>query len=144
MSNITSMQLDIVSAEANIFKGIVKSITVTGSLGQLGIHPGHTALLTALKPGQLKAILENDKEEIFYLSGGMLEVQPESVSVLADTALRADDIDEAAAEAAKERAEKALAEHRADMEYSAALSELAQAAAQLEAAKMLRKLKGKR
>ncbi len=84
------------------------------------------------------------KEEVFYLSGGMLEVQPESISVLADTALRADDIDEAAAEAAKDRAEKALAEKRADMEYSAALSELAQAAAQLEAAKMLRKLKGNR
>lgn len=144
MSNITSMQLDIVSAEANIFSGDVKNIEVTGSMGELGIHPGHTALLTSLKPGQLKAILSDGTEEVFYLSGGMLEVQPESISVLADTALRADDIDEAAAQAAKDRAEKALAEQRADMEYSAALAELAQAAAQLEAAKMLRKLKGKR
>ncbi len=132
------MELYIVSAEASIFNGNVEFISVTGSSGELGIHPGHTALLTSLKPGQIKATLEDGSIEVFYLSGGMLEVQPQIVTVLADTAIRAADLDEAAAKAAKERAEKALNEQKAEIEYGAALTELAEAVAQLRAIQTLR------
>lgn len=136
--NSNTMQLDIVSAEAAIFSGTVTFLEVTGSLGELGIYPGHTALLTSLKPGQIKAILPTQQEEIFYLSGGMLEVQPTMVTVLADTVIRAKDLDEAAAEAARAHAQKMLYEHTAGVEYSKALSELAEAAAQLRAIQALR------
>lgn len=132
------MQLDIVSAEASIFQGKVRHLSVTGSLGELGIHPGHTALLTALKPGQILAELEDGSEEIFYMSGGMLEVQPTTVTVLADTAHRAADLDEAAAEAAKARAEKLLSDNKTGIEYSQALVELAESMAQLRAIQKLR------
>lgn len=132
------MELDIVSAEASIFNGNVRSIVVTGKSGELGIYPGHTPLLTALKPGQLFAVLEDGSEDVFYLSGGMLEVQPDAVTVLADTALRAEDLDEAAAEAAKNRAEKELAQQKEGVEYSKAIAELAEAVAQLQAIKKLR------
>ena len=133
------MELDIVSAEASIFIGMVQSLTVTGKDGELGIFPGHTALLTELKPGQVKAIMEDGVEDVFYISGGMLEVQPEAVSILADTAIRATDLDETAAIAAKEQAEKTLQEQKAGIEYSRALGELAEAAAQLRAISMMRK-----
>lgn len=135
----STMQLDIVSAEAAIFTGRVKLLTVTGSVGELGIHPGHTALLTALKPGQITATFEDDREEVFYISGGMLEIQPGVATVLADTAMRATDLDEAAALAAKEVAEKKLAEQKTGIEYSRALTELAEAAAQLRTIEKLRK-----
>jgi F-type H+-transporting ATPase subunit epsilon len=134
-----TMELDIVSAEVSIFTGQVKFLSVTGKSGELGIAPGHTALLTSLKPGQISATLENGQEEVFYISGGMLEVQPHTATVLADTAVRAEDLDEAAAQAAKERAEKALADQKSGIEYSTALSELAEAAAQLRAIAALRK-----
>jgi F-type H+-transporting ATPase subunit epsilon len=137
------MELDIVSAEASIFSGAVERITVTGSMGELGIHPGHTALLTSLKPGQISAVLAGGEEEIFYISGGILEVQPQAVSVLADTVVRAGDIDEAAAEAVKEHAEKVLQKQKAGIEYSRALAELAEAAAQLRAIQLLRKRTGR-
>ena len=132
------IELDIVSAESSIFNGKAKLVTVTGTAGELGIHPGHSPLLTSLKPGQIKVILEDGKEEVFYMSGGMLEVQPTVVSILADTALRADDLDEAAAKSAKAHAEKILQQKTDGMEYSRALSELAEAAAQLRAISMLR------
>ena len=135
----TTMKLDIVSAEASIFSGTVKLLTVTGSMGELGIHPGHTALLTSLKPGQITAIFEDGREEVFYISGGMLEIQPGTATVLADTALRAGDLDEAAALAVKEDAERKLAEQKSGIEYTRALSELAEAAAQLRTIEMLRK-----
>lgn len=135
---MTTIELDIVSAESSIFNGKVKFVSVTGAAGELGIHPGHSPLLTSLKPGQIKALLENGKEEVFYMSGGMLEVQPHMVSILADTAVRADDLDEAAALAAQSHAQKILQEKNAGMEYSKALSELAEAAAQLRAISMLR------
>ncbi len=135
---MSAMQLDIVSAEAAIFAGKVKCLIATGSGGELGIYPGHTALLTSLKPGQIRVILENDSEEVFYMSGGMLEVQPDCVTVLADTAQRAVDLDEAAALAVKEEAERRLSEQKAGIEYSRALSELAEAAAQLRAIEMIR------
>lgn len=140
---IETMELHIVSAEASIFSGRVKRVVVTGSAGELGLYPGHTALLTSLKPGQVRAILENGKEEVFYISGGMLEAQPEIVTVLADTAVRAADLDEAAAQAAKEHAEKVLEKQTAGIEYSRALTELAEAAAQLRAIRSLRHREGR-
>lgn len=133
-----AMNLDIVSAEASIFQGKVKQLSITGELGELGIHPGHTPLLTALKPGQILATLDNGQQEVFYISGGMLEVQPTVVTVLADTAHRADDLDEAAAEAAKARAEKLLEDKQSGVEYSKALVELAESMAQLRAIQRLR------
>lgn len=139
MADEKVMQLDIVSAESEIFAGKVKALIATGSSGELGIYPGHTALLTSLKPGQITAIMPNDDEEVFYMSGGMLEVQPEVVTVLADTAVRANDLDEAAALAAKEEAERKVSEQRTGVEYSRALTELAEAAAQLRAIDMIRK-----
>lgn len=134
-----TMQLEIVSAEAAIFTGSVEQVIVTGSVGELGIYPGHTALITSLKPGQVRALAEGGKEEVFYISGGMLEVQPDAVTVLADTALRAADLDEAAALTAKEEAQRKVSEQKAGVEYSKAMSELAEAAAQLRAIQMLRK-----
>ncbi len=133
-----TIELDIVSAEASIFNGEVQFVSVTGTMGELGIHPGHAPLLTALKPGQIRATLKDGKEEVFYMSGGMLEIQPTMISVLADTALRADDLDEAAVLTAKAHAEKILQQKTEGMEYSKALSELAEAAAQLRAISMLR------
>jgi F-type H+-transporting ATPase subunit epsilon len=134
-----TMKLDIVSAERELFHGSVTFLSVTGGMGELGIHPGHTALLTALKPGQVRAQLAEGREEIFYISGGMLEVQPDLATILADTAFRAADLDEAAAKAAVDHAERILVERKAGIEYSTALTELAEASAQLKAIQMLRK-----
>ena len=134
----TTMQLDIVSAEASLFQGEIKHMIVTGGMGELGIFPGHTALLTSMKPGQVFATLLDGKEEIFYISGGMLEVQPHAVTVLADVAQAAQDLDEAAVLAAKARAEQLVEGREAGMEYSKALVELAQAMAQLKAIQRLR------
>lgn len=139
----TTMELDIVSAEASIFSGVVEFLSVIGDVGELGIHPGHTALLTSLKPGQVRAILEGGREEVFYIQGGMLEVQPQSVTILADKAVRATDLDEAAAKAAKDHAESIIEKQKAGIEYSKALKELAEAAAQLRAIQSLRKKSGR-
>lgn len=133
-----TMELDIVSAEASIFSGTVSFVSVTGTVGELGINPGHSPLLTVLKPGQIRVVLADGAEEVFYMSGGMLEVQPGMISVLADTAIRAEDLDEAAVVAAKERAEKMVQQKADGIEYSKALSELAEAAAQLHAITKLR------
>ena len=134
------MQLEIVSAESSIFSGKVEKIIVTGSImGEIGIYPGHRQLLTYLKPGQINAILEKGKEEMFYMSGGMLEIQPKVVTVLADTALRAADLDESAAIVAKEKAEQQLSKHEVGIEYSRVMTELAEATAQLRAIQMIRK-----
>ncbi len=134
-----SMGLSIVSAEAQIFSGVTSKVEVTGGMGELGIFPGHTALLTSLKPGQLRATLEGGEEEVFYINGGMLEVQPTMITVLADTAARAEDLDEAAAVSAKEQAEKAIEDKRSELEYSQAVAELAEAVAQIRAIQALRK-----
>lgn len=134
----TLMELDIVSAESAIFTGEVLFVAVTGEVGEIGIHPGHTPLLTTLKPGQIHVKMPDGNEQVFYMSGGMLEVQPNVISILADTAFRADDLDEAAAKAAKVHAEKLLQEHTAGVEYSKALAELAEAAAQLRAITLYR------
>src|SRR3990167_7248715 len=127
---MNTIMLDIVSAEGSIFHGEVRFVSVTGTSGELGIYPNHSPLLTALKPGQIHAILKDGKEEVFYMSGGMLEIQPKMVSILADSALRADDLDEAAVLAAKTQAEKIVEQRTEGNEYSKAISELAEAAAQ--------------
>ncbi len=134
-----TFHLDIVSAEAQIFSGLVEMIVATGTLGELGIYPGHTPLITGLKPGFIRVIKQGGEEEIFYISGGMLEVQPTVVMVLADTVERADHLDEAAALEAKAHAEKMLSDKTATLEYAQALAELAEAAARLKAISQLRK-----
>jgi len=134
-----TIHIDVVSAEAKIFSGDAERVIAMGSLGELGIYPGHTALLTGLKPGVINVKLSADKEEVIYVSGGFLEVQPELITVLADSAARAADIDEAAAIEAKQRAEDTLADREAKFEYSTALVELAEAVAQIRAIKQLRK-----
>jgi F-type H+-transporting ATPase subunit epsilon len=133
------LRLDIVSAEKQIFSGEVEMVLVTGDEGELGVSPGHSQLLTTLQPGYVRALLPSKEEEIFYISGGMLEVQPYIVSVLADTAMRAADIDEAAALAAKEQAEKALAGKTTAIDLARATSELAEISAQIRAIQRLKK-----
>lgn len=136
----TTMHCDIVSAEANIFSGEVEMLVAAGSLGDLGIAPGHAPLLTGLIPGPVRLIKAEGDEEVFYVSGGYLEVQRGMVTVLADTALRAHDVDEAAALEAKADAERAIANQDAEFEYSTAAARLAEAAAQLRALRQVKKL----
>ena len=136
---MSTIQCDIVSAEAEIFSGEASMVVVTGEEGELGIAPRHAPLLTRIKPGQVRVMLPEGGEEFYYVSGGMLEVQPHVVTVLADTATRAADLDEAAALKAKEEAERALADRSADMEMAEAQAQLAEAAAQLAALERLRK-----
>jgi len=135
----TTMQCDIVSAEQSIFSGAVQMVIAAGSLGDLGISPGHAPLLTALIPGPVRLILEDGEEEVFYVSGGFLEIQRHDVTLLTDTAIRAADVDEAAAVKAVEDAEKAIANQGAEFEYSAAAAQLAEAAAQLRALRQIKK-----
>jgi F-type H+-transporting ATPase subunit epsilon len=135
----TTMHCDIVSAEKSIFSGRVQMVIAAGSLGDLGIAPGHAPLLTAIIPGPVKLILESGDEEVFYVSGGFLEIQREVVTLLSDTAIRADDVDEVAAVKAVEDAEKAIANQGAEFEYSAAAAQLAEPAAQLRALRQIKK-----
>jgi len=135
-----TIHCDIVSAEEEIFSGLVESLVATGEFGELGVNYGHAPLLTALVPGPVRIILQNGEEQVYYVSGGYLEVQPGVVSILADTALRAHDVDEAAAEEARREAEQALANHSGDFDYGRASAQLAEAAAQLAT---LRKLKNR-
>lgn len=135
----STLHLDIVSAEKQIFSGDVEMIFVTGELGELGIAPGHSQLLTILKPGYVRTILPGQEEEVFYISGGMLEVQPYIVSVLADTAMRAADIDELAALQAKEQAEKMLMGKVSALDMAKATAELAEITAQIRAIQRLKK-----
>jgi F-type H+-transporting ATPase subunit epsilon len=135
--------LDIVSAEKMIYSGLAEQITCTGSLGELGITPGHAPLLTQLSPGPVTVRYQGGEEEIYYVSGGMLEIQPNTVTILADTALRADDVDEAAALEAQKQAEEALQDQNSEIEYSRAAVELAEAVAQLRTLQSIRKKAGK-
>ncbi|MGJ8682467.1 F0F1 ATP synthase subunit epsilon [Paraglaciecola sp.] len=134
----TTVQLDVVSAETSIFSGEVEAIQVTGSEGELGIHPGHAPLLTTLLPGMVRLVRNGDEENI-YINGGVLEIQPGTVTVLADTAIRAEDLDEQAALEAKKRAEEHIANPGADFDYAEAAIELAEAIAQLRLIQKLRK-----
>lgn len=137
-----TMHVDVVSAEAAIYSGPAKMVFAPGVMGDLGIMPRHQPLLTRIKPGEVRIITPDEEEQFFYVSGGMLEVQPGTVTVLADTALRAKDIDEAAAIEAKERAEKILAEKKDDIDYASAEAELAEAMAQIQAIQRLKKKLG--
>lgn len=135
-----TVHVDVVSAEESIFSGIVEFAVFPGESGELGIYPRHTALLTRIKPGTVRLKLPDQAEfEMVYVSGGMLEVQPQMITVLADTAMRAADLDEAKALEAKKRAEEALQNRKAEIDYAAAEAELAQAIAQLQTIQRLRK-----
>lgn len=139
-----TMHVDVVSAEEEIFSGPATMLFAPGAMGDLGILPRHAPLLTSIKPGEVRIVTEQGAEEIvLYVSGGMLEIQPEAVTILADTAQRASDIDEAAALEAKERAEKLLSDQKDDVDYAAASAELAEAMAQLQAVQRLKKKLGR-
>jgi F-type H+-transporting ATPase subunit epsilon len=137
-----TIQVDIVSAEGEIFSGPAKMVFAPGSQGELGIAPRHAPLLTLLKAGEVRVQPPEGDEQAFYVGGGVLEVQPRKITVLADTAARAKDLDEAAALAAKQRAEEALRDSSDKISQAEALAELARAAAQLKVLERLRKLRG--
>lgn len=137
-----TVHCDIVSAEREIFSGLVQMIVATGSQGDLGVTYGHAPLLTALEPGPVRIVKPDGNEEIYYVSGGYLEVQPYHVTILADTALRAGDMDEAAAEKAKEEAQKQLSQQSSEIDYGRAATQLAEAAAQLRTLQSIRKKLG--
>jgi len=138
-----TVHCDIVSAEENLFSGLVERVVAAGAVGDLGIEPGHAALLTPLTSGPVRIVKQGGEEEIVYVSGGFLEVQPNCVTVLADTAVRADDLDEAAALEAKKHAEQAIENQGADFDYSRAMTQLAEAAAQLRTIQQIREKLGK-
>lgn len=138
-----TIHCDIASAEQEIFSGLVELVVATGSLGDLGVSYGHAPLLTDLVPGPIRIVKQDGAEEVYYVSGGFLEVQPGVVSILADTALRAGDVDEAAALEAQKQVEQELANQNADFDYSRAATRLAEAAAQLRTLQKLRKSAGK-
>ena len=128
-----SFHLDVISGVGSLYSGSVKSLRVTGSEGEMGIRYGHTPLLTIIKTGMVRLVDINNKEDEIYLAGGVLEVQPDNVTILADTALRADDIDEAKAQEAIKTAKKMLENHGSgDSDYAHALSRLADAMASLK------------
>ena len=129
---MATMQCDVVSVKESIYSGAVTMLIAKGAGGELGILPGHAPLVTLLQPGPIRVLLENGTEEIVYVSGGVLEVQPHVVTVLADTAIRADNLDEAAILEARKNAEQLLANQKSDLDSAAALAALAETAAQLE------------
>jgi F-type H+-transporting ATPase subunit epsilon len=134
-----TIQVDIVSAEEQIFSGEAYMVYAPAVMGEVGIAPRHTPLISPLKPGEIRLDMGDGKEEFFFVSGGILEVQPHLVTVLSDTAIRADDLDEAAAIEAQKRAEEALADQQGDLDVAKAKAELLAAAAQIAAIKKLRK-----
>lgn len=135
-----TIHVDIVSAEGEIHSGTAEMVFAPAKMGEVGIAPRHTPFITQLKPGEVR-VQQGSEMQHFYVSGGLLEVQPNLVTVLADTALRAKDLDEAAALEAKRRAEETLSDKTAEFEYAKAQAELAEAVAQLRAIENLRKLK---
>ncbi|NOY62969.1 MAG: F0F1 ATP synthase subunit epsilon [Gammaproteobacteria bacterium] len=138
-----SMHVDIVSAEAEIYSGSAEMVFAPGEMGELGIMPRHTPLLTKLVPGEVRIQTADGNEESVYISGGMLEIQPHVVTVLSDTALRASDLDEAAAMEAKQRAEQAIKDRNSEIDFAKAEMELAEAVAQLRMLQQLRKKTGR-
>ncbi|HED18518.1 MAG TPA: F0F1 ATP synthase subunit epsilon [Gammaproteobacteria bacterium] len=138
-----TIHVDIVSAEAEIFSGTANMVFAPAEMGEVGIAPRHTPLLTRLKAGEVRVQVEGKEEQFFYVSGGMLEIQPHMVTVLADTAMRAADLDEAAAQRVKARAEKAMVDKKSDFDYAKAQAELAEAVAQLRTIKHLREKAGR-
>jgi F-type H+-transporting ATPase subunit epsilon len=139
---MSTIHVDVVSAEESIFSGEAEFVALPGEQGELGIFPRHTPLITRIKPGTVRIkIAGQAEEEVVFVNGGVLEVQPNAVTVLADTALRGSDLDEAKATEAKKLAEEALANRGADIDYAQAQAELASAIAQLQAIKRLRKVR---
>ncbi len=132
----------IVSAEEEIYSGQVEMVVATGTIGELGITPGHTPLLTGVKPGPVRLLTEEGNEEIFFASGGYIEVQPGAVTILADTALRASDIDEAAAVEAQQKAEQEQGDQSSDIDFTRVLADLQEQAAMLRTVRKLRERKG--
>ncbi|WP_252107863.1 MULTISPECIES: F0F1 ATP synthase subunit epsilon [unclassified Halomonas] len=138
-----SFTCNIVSAEDSIFSGTIEMVVAAGVVGDLGILPGHAPLLTELQPGPVRVFHDGGKEDHFFVSGGFMEVQPDHVTILADAATRASDLDEAAAEQAREEALKAFNDKSAELDYTRASAELAEAVAQLRTIQQLRKKAGK-
>ena len=138
----TTFHVDIVSAEREIFSGDAEMVFAPAEMGELGITPRHAPLLTRLKPGTVR-VKSGGEESVFYVSGGILEIQPHMVTVLSDTAQRAADIDEAAAQEAKRRAEEALANQSGEMDVARAQAELVEAVARLKALDQIRKKAGR-
>jgi F-type H+-transporting ATPase subunit epsilon len=136
---MSTIQVEIVSAEESIFSGEAQMVYAPAVMGEVGIAPRHTPLISPLKPGEVRLDMGDGKEEFFFVSGGILEVQPHMVTVLSDTAIRAHDLDEAQALDAQKRAEAALADQRSEMDIAKAKAELAAAAAQIAAIKKLRR-----
>ena len=134
-----TIRCDVVSAHEEIFSGEVSMVFATGVAGELGISPRHAPLITQLKPGPVRVLDESGEEQFFFVSGGIIEVQPHVVTVMADTAMRGEDLDQAAAEAAKADAERAIADRTGEMEIAEAQAKLAEAVAQLQAMEQLRK-----
>ncbi len=135
-----TVHVDVVSAEESIFSGLVEMVVVPGEMGELGIYPRHAPLLTRIKPGSVRLKLPNQNEfMLIYVSGGMLEVQPSVVTILADTAIRGADLDEARSLEAKHAAEEAMKNRASDIDYAKAQAELSEALAQLQAIQKMRK-----
>lgn len=137
------MQVNIVSAENEIFSGDAEMFFAPSADGDIGVYAGHTPLLSILRPGEVRIKLANGEDEAFYISGGLMEVQPDMVTVLSDTAVRAHDLDEAAAIEARERAEQLMQGREADIDYASAQAEFAEAIAQLATIQRLRKRSGR-
>lgn len=140
------LYLDVVNAHEAVFSGYVKSLQVTGAIGELGIYPGHTPLLTSIEPGLVSLVTPKGEQQVIYLSGGIVEVQPYAVNILADIAVRGSELDQEAALAAKHQAEQCLMrcssdQHDNNMNYAEALKQLSIAIAQLRVMAMLRKIK---
>ena len=137
-----TVQIDVVSAEESIFSGEAEFVVAPAKMAEVGIYPNHAPMITTLKSGSLKIKLADKKEEqLIYVSGGILEVQPGMITVLSDTAIRAKDLDESKAAAAKKAAEEAMKNKSSDMDYAKAQAELAEAMAQIQAIEKLRKIK---
>ena len=135
-----TVHVDVVSAEELIFSGLAEFVVLPGEVGELGIFPGHMPLMTRIKPGAVRLKLQGqDREELIFVAGGILEVQPGLVTVLADTAIRGHDLDEAKAMDAKKKSEEAMSNRSSEMDYARAQAELAEAVAQLAAIQRLRK-----
>ena len=137
---MATLQVDVVSAEEGIFSGEAKFVALPGEMGELGIYPRHTPLITRIKPGAVRIIrADNDAEEFVFVAGGILEVQPGTVTVLADTAIRGADLDEAKATEARKQAEDAMKNAASDIDFAKAQSEFAAMAAQIAALRKFRK-----
>ena len=136
---MSTIKVDVVSAEQSLFQGEAKFVVLPGESGEIGVLPGHTPLITRIRPGTVKIVMPDDTEELIFVAGGLLEVQPHHVTVLSDTAIRADDLDEAKAEQARQRAEETLRNTKDKADMAVVQAELAMLVAQAATARRLRK-----